>query len=145
MRHYSYLLVVLILASSAEAAVITFGDADCLNNPTFCTSDPTAGATLQGLAPGVITYAVNSSTHPSPFSPSGDFSCTDQIFIGSTQTGAHDGYSVSSQRINGPQVLTLDYSSLVGPGQTVTSLTLGIGSDDFQFPLFGQAFSATLN
>jgi len=145
LRHYSYLLVALLLAASAQAAVITFGDADCLNNPTFCPSDPTAGAILEGLAPGVISDATNSFPHPFPFSPSGDFPGTDQIFVGSVQTGAHDGYSVASQRINGPQVLTLDYSSLVGPGQTVTSLTLGIGSDDFQFPEFGQPFSATVN
>jgi hypothetical protein len=146
MRLYSYLLVLMFLAASAHGAVITFGDADCLNNPTFCTSDPTAGATLQGLTPGTITDATNSFPHPFPFTPeAGDFPGTDQIFVGSAQTGAHDGYSVSAQRINGPQVLTLDYSSLIAPGQAVSSLTLGIGADDFQAPLFGQPFVATLN
>ena len=147
MRHSSYffIAIALFLAVSAQAAVVTFGDMDCLNNPSFCTSDPIAGATLEGLAAGTITDATNSFPHPFPFTPSGDFAGTDQIFIGSTQTGAHDGYSVSSQRINGPQILTLDYSSLVGTGQIVTSLTLGVGSDDFQFPLFGQPFIVTLN
>jgi hypothetical protein len=145
MRRYTYFSLVLLLAASAHAGVIMYGDADCLNNPAFCTSDPTIGATLQGLAAGTITDATNSFPHPFPFTPSGDFPGTDQIFVGSTQTGAHDGYSVSAQRINGPQILTLDYSSLVGPGQSVTSLTLGIGSDDFQAPLFGQPFVATLN
>jgi len=145
MRPYACYFSLLLLSASAHAAVVTFGDMDCLNNPTFCTSDPTLGATLEGLAAGTITDATNSFPHPFPFVPSGDFAGTDQIFVGSTQTGAHDGYSVASPRINGPQILTLDYSSLVGVGQTVTSLTLGVGSDDFQFPPFGQPFVATLN
>ncbi len=80
-----------------------------------------------------------------PFAPGvGEFPGTDQIFVGSTQTGFHDGYS-GSPRLNGPQVLTLDYSSLVGPGQVLTSLTLGIAADDFQFPVFGQPFTAKVN
>jgi len=145
MRQYTHYLLMLLLAASAHAGVVTFGDMDCLNNPTFCTSDPTIGATLQGLTPGTITDATNSFPHPFPFTPSGDFPGTDQIFVGSSQTGAHDGYSTSAPRINGPQVLTLNYSSLVGLGQTVTSLTLGVASDDFQFPAFGQPFLATLN
>ena len=33
----------------------------------------------------------------------------------------------------------------MGAGQTVTSLTLGIAADDFQFPVFGQPFLVTLN
>jgi hypothetical protein len=41
--------------------------------------------------------------------------------------------------------LTLDYSSLVGAGQSVTSLTLGIAADDFQFPVFGQPFLVMLD
>lgn len=84
--------------------------------------------------------------HSYPFSPGpGDFAGTDQIYVGYVQTASHDGYSVSSQRINGPDVLTLDYSSLVPSGQHLTALTLGIAADDFQFPVFGQPFTATIN
>ena len=132
-------------ASPATAGVATFGDRDCLNQACYGATDPTAGATLEGLAPGASTSASTSFGHGFPFTPqAGEFSGTDQIFVGSTQTGSHDGYSVSP-RVNGPQVLTLDYGSLVGPGQVVTTLTLGIAADDFQFPSFGQPFTATVN
>ena len=130
----------------ATAGVLTYGDPDCLNTGCYGASDPTAGATQQGLAPGVSTQANTQFGHGFPFSPQpGDFPGTDQIFVGSAQTGAHDGYSVSAERLNGPQGLTLDYGSLVGPGQVVTTLTLGIAADDFQFPVFGQPFTAMIN
>jgi hypothetical protein len=48
-------------------------------------------------------------------------------------------------RVNGPQLLTLDYSSLVPAGQRINTLTLGIAADDFQFPSFGQPFTAQVN
>jgi hypothetical protein len=134
-------------ALPVEAALVTFGDQDCLNQSPSCygANDPTSGATLEGLAPGASTLATSSFSHGFPFAPGvGEFPGTDQIFVGSTQTGFHDGYSVSP-RLNGPQVLTLDYSSLVGPGQVLTSLTLGIAADDFQFPVFGQPFTAKVN
>ena len=132
-------------APAAQAGVLTYGDEDCLNQGCYGASDPTAGTTLQGLAPGAVTSGIMYG-HGFPFAPdAGDFPGTDQIYVGSVQTGGHDGYSVSSQRINGPQVLTLDYSALVGAGQKVVTLTLGVAADDFQFPAFGQPFTATLN
>jgi hypothetical protein len=141
--------LVLTLACGAivgRADVATYGDEDCLGQGCYGASDPTAGATLQGLAPGVVTLATNSYAHNYPFSPSGgDLPGTDQIYVGSVQTAAHDGYSASSQRINGPDVMTLDYSSLLTSGDTLTSLTLGIAADDFQFPVFGQPFIVTVN
>ena len=139
------IVLALLVSAAASAGVLTYGDMDCLGTGCYGASDPTAGATLQGLSAGVVTLATNSFGHGYPFSPSGDFAGTDQIYVGSVQTGAHDGYSVSSQRINGPQIIVLNYSSLVPSGQTVTSLTLGIAADDFQFPAFGQPFTATLN
>jgi len=147
MRLFTATALVCVLAGvgSAHASTITFGDKDCLNTGCYGASEPTSGATLQGLAPNVITLATNSFGHGFPFSPSGDFAGTDQIYVGSTQSGAHDGYSVSAQRINGPQTLTLNYSSLLGPGDVLTSLTLGIAADDFQFPAFGQPYTATVN
>jgi hypothetical protein len=132
-------------ASGAHAGVLEFGNENLLTTGTY-SSDPKTGATLQGLMPGVVTDSSGTFAHGFPFSPSaGDFPGTDQIYVGSVQTAAHDGYSVSSQRINGPDVLTLDYSALVAPGQKVTSLTLGVGSDDFQNAVFGQPFTAKIN
>jgi hypothetical protein len=140
------LFVTLLLASSASATTITFGDRDCLNQGCYGASDPTAGATLEGLAPGTVTLASTGFGHGFPFAPQGgDFAGTDQIFVGSVQSGAHDGYSGAATRLNGPQVFSLDYSSLLGPGKVLTSLTLGIAADDFQFPTFGQPFSAIVN
>lgn len=133
-------------ASTAHAGVQVFGTEDCLGTGCYGTSDPTAGATTQGLAPGVVTNATNSYGHSFPFSPSaGDFPGTDQIYVGSVQTAEHDGYSASPERINGPDVMTMNYSSLIGAGQQVSTLTLGIAADDFQFPVFGQPFIVTLN
>src|SRR5215470_17335847 len=98
------LFVTLLLASSASATTITFGDRDCLNQACYGGSDPTAGATLEGLAAGAVTVASTSFGHGFPFGPAGDFAGTDQIFVGSVQSGAHDGYSVAAARVNGPQV-----------------------------------------
>jgi hypothetical protein len=128
------------------AGVQLYGTEDVLNSGTTYPSDPTAGATLIGLAPGVVTASTLVTPHTFPFTPTaGDFPGTDQIYVGSVQTGAHDGYSTSPQRINGPDVMTLDYSALVPAGQTISSFTLGIALDDFQFPVFGQPFLVSLN
>lgn len=146
MKRLSCALWILLLVGPLQASILTFGTEDCLGTGCYGTSDPTAGATLIGLAPNSITDATGSFGHSYPFTPgAGDFPGTDQIYVGSIQTAAHDGYSISAQRINGPDVLTLDYSSLVGAGQSVTSLTLGIAADDFQFPVFGQPFIVMLD
>ena len=139
-------LVIALLAISARAdVVIEYGNENLLNTGTY-PSDPKAGATLSGLAAGVVTDSNNFYGHNYPFSPSvGDFPGTDQIYVGSTQTASHDGYSGASQRIAGPQVLTMDYSSALAPGQGVAALTLGIASDDFQNAVFGQPFTAKIN
>ena len=140
------IIPLLLLAGSLQAGILTFGTEDCLGTGCYGTSDPTAGATLIGLASGVVTDASGTFGHTFPFTPgAGDFPGTDQIYVGSVQTAAHDGYSSSAQRINGPDVMTMDYSSLVGAGQSVTSLTLGIAADDFQFQVFGQPLIATVD
>lgn len=145
-RFLATLLAVALSTGSATAGVLTFGDTDCLGQGCYGASNPTAGATLQGLAPDTITLASAAFGHGFPFTPSaGDLPGTDTIFVGSTQTGSHDGYSGSAGRVNGPQVITLDYSSLVGPGKSLSTLTLGIAVDDFQFPSLGQPFTATVN
>jgi hypothetical protein len=132
-------------ATRAHADVQLYGDQDVLGTGTY-PSDPTAGATEEGLAPGAVTYATLIQPHGFPFTPSpGDYPGTDQIYVGQTQTGAHDGYSTSAGRINGPQVVTLDYSALIPGGNQVDTLTLGIAADDFQFPAFGQPFTASIN
>jgi len=140
------LLLVALVPASAQAGILTFGDLDCLGTGCYGASDPMAGATLQGLAPNAITMASFSFGHGFPFSPGvGDFAGSDQIFVGSIQTGFHDGYSVSAERVNGPQTFTLDFSSLLGPGDSLGTLTLGIAADDFQFPSLGQPFTAMVN
>jgi hypothetical protein len=124
---------------------VEYGDEDLCNTGTY-SSDPKAGATLIGLAPNAVTLASHSFGHSFPFSPTvSDYPGTDQIYVGHTQTGNFDGYSSASGRLNGPQVITLDYSSLVPSGQKVATLTLGIGADDFQFPAWGQPFTAVVN
>jgi hypothetical protein len=135
----------LLIAGQTRAAVLEYGDENVLGTGTYA-SDPKAGATLQGLAPNVVTESTLFTPHNFPFIPGpGEFPGTDQIYVGSTQTAALDGYSNSAERINGPQILSMDYSSIVPAGQSVTSLTLGIAADDFQFQALGQPFLATIN
>lgn len=141
----SLLLFSVWLIPARGGGIIEYGSENLLGTGTYPT-DPKDGATLQGLSAGVVTLATNSFGHSYPFSPgAGDFAGTDQIYVGSVQTGAHDGYSTAAERINGPQVITMDYSSLVPAGQSVATLTFGIASDDFQFPAFGQPFTAMIN
>ncbi|MDX1931068.1 MAG: choice-of-anchor A family protein [Capsulimonadales bacterium] len=124
---------------------LQYGDADVLGTGTYI-RDPKTGTNLISLLPGQITVSsLLPLRHLFPFSPAAnDFPGTDRIYVGNTQTNVHDGYS-SSLRTKGPQILTLDYSSLVPPHQTITRLTLGIGADDFQFPPFRQPFIASIN
>jgi PEP-CTERM motif len=129
----------------ARAAVQFYGDENVLNTGTY-PSDPTAGATLEGLVPGDVTAATLIQPHVYPFTPDvGDYPGTDQIYVGSVQTGSHDGYSISPERINGPQNISLDYGDLVPAGQSIQTFTLGIAYDDFQFPAFGNPFTVTVN
>jgi hypothetical protein len=134
-----------LISGPGRAAVMEYGDENLLNAGTY-PSDPKAGAMLQGLAPDAVTDAASTFVHTFPFSPdAGDFPGTDQIYVGSNQTAVHDGYAESPQRLAGPQVITMNYSSLVPAGDSVQTLTLGIAADEFQFPAFGNPFSATLN
>jgi len=114
--------------------------------------DPKIGASLWGLTPGAVSDGTQSAGHtqfvpdPSP----GDFAGTDTIHVGSGFTNlAHDGYSYqflsTGKGVKGPDIFSLDYSSLLPEGQTVQTLTLGIAADDFQAPEYGQPFTATIN
>jgi PEP-CTERM motif len=142
----SLTLFCLAAAAVSHAGVITYGDMDCLGQGCYGANNPTLGATQIGLAPNAVTLASTGFVHGFPFSPGGgDFPGTDQIYVGSVQSGAHDGYSGEPQRVNGPDVMVLDYSSQVGAGQSVATLTLGIAADDFQFPVIGQPFSVLVN
>ena len=142
------LIAAAFYAGAAPAAVMQYGDKDVLGFGSYPT-DPVTGATLEGLAPGVSTvgtYGLGGFSHAFPFSPDpGDYAGTDQIYVGSTQSGNEDGYSGYSGRLAGPQVVTLDYGSLIGAGQQVATLTLGIAFDDFQFPNFGEPYSVSIN
>lgn len=139
-------LVVLAGAGAqAHAGVMQFGDRNLLGTGTYPT-DPTAGATLEGLAPGAVTVATNAFPHPYPFQPGpGTFPGTDQMFTKGQPVGDADGYTKSPGATDGPQVLTMDYSKLVPAGQKVDTLTLGVAADDFQQPVFHQPFTAKIN
>lgn len=143
---FAVFVFVIACGTIGRADTLTYGDMDCLGQGCYGATNPTTGATLQGLAAGVVTLASNSFGDSYPFAPDvGDFPGTDQIYLGDTQTASHDGYSVSAPRIPGPQTLVLDYSSLLSGGGSLSTLTLGIAADDFQFPVFGQPFTATVN
>jgi hypothetical protein len=149
MKRILIALAIAFCCSLAKAQTVSnyveYGDEDLCNTGTYG-SDPKAGATLIGLAPDVVTRATSSFGHSFPFSPTvSDYPGTDQIYVGHVQTANYDGYSSYAGRVNGPQVITLDYSSLVPAGQAVATLTLGIGADDFQFPNWGQPFTAIIN
>jgi len=139
-------LIALGLATaSAPADVIQFGDRDLLNTGSYA-DDPTAGATLQGLAPGAVTAATKTYAHPFPFTPDpGTFGGTDQMYTSGQNSRPRDGYSGSAGTVNGPQVLTMDYNSVVPAGQRVETLTLGIAADDFQQPRFKLPYVAKVN
>ena len=139
-------LVLGLKPRGTSAAVATFGTETLFGYGYPTGSDPTLGATLSGLAPNSYTFANNGYGHSYPFTPSsGDLAGTDQIYVGQTQTGAYDEYALQTQRINGPDVITINYSSIVPQGQSITTLTLGIGADDFQYPRFGVPFTTTIN
>jgi hypothetical protein len=130
-------------SANAFSGVLEYGDRDMCNTGVYGT-DPTLGATLEGLAVGATSLGTGIYGHGFPFAPSSDFAGTDQIFVGSVQTGFHDGYSNAGERTAGPQSIALDYSTLVS-GAGIQSLTLGFMADDFQNAVFGQPFTARIN
>jgi len=132
-------------AAGARAEVMQYGDRNLLGTGSYPT-DPTAGATLEGLAPGAVTVATNSYRHPFPFTPApGAAPGTDQMYTMGAPSTTHDGYSVSKGVINGPQVMNINYGGLVAAGQNVGTLTLGLAADDFQQPLLHEPFVAKVN
>lgn len=138
-------IAVASLQVPANAAVLQYGDMDVMGTRSYPT-DPRTGAILEGLTAGVVTFGAPEINHSYPFTPSGDdYLGTDQIYVGSNQTAFLDGYSGAVSRKTGPQHISLDYSPLVATGQVVDTLTLGIAADDFEFPRWGQAFTARIN
>lgn len=138
-------LLAIVLLGSANATVMEYGDEDMLGTGVYgC--DPKAGATLEGLTADEVTLANQYFNHSFPFRPNtSDYAGTDQIYVGSTQTGYHDGYSNYDGRINGPQVISIDYDNLVQAGYGIDTFTLGIAADDFQHPVWGNTFMASIN
>jgi hypothetical protein len=129
----------------AGGGVLQFGDADVVGTGSYG-NDPLTGASTNGLGANATTVGSFSFAHGYPFSPEGDdYAGTDQIYVGSNQTGFNDGYSGFGGRIAGPQVITMDYNSLLTSGESIVSFTLGIMADDFQFTAFGNAFTAKIN
>lgn len=133
------------LVTTSNAAALVFGDMDKLGTGTYAIT-PYTGATTEGLQPGQFSFGTFSYSHDWPFAPGpGDYPGTDRIYVGSSQTAAHDGYSGAAERVSGPLVISMDYTSLVPVGMSVTSLTLGIMADDFQNPSFNQPYVARIN
>ncbi len=129
----------------AGGGVLQFGDADVLETGSYG-NDPLTGASTNGLAANATSVGTFTFGHGFPFSPEGDdYAGTDQIYVGSNQTGFNDGYSGFGGRIAGPQVITMDYNALLTSGESIVSFTLGIMADDFQNPVFGSSFSASIN
>ena len=80
-------------------------------------TDPLAGAALKGLAANASTQATNEYRHGYPFGPAyGDFAAPIRVYVGSNQSAELDGYSSNTDRVAGPQVVTLDYNSLIKSG-----------------------------
>jgi hypothetical protein len=138
--------------TSIDGQVATYGDRDLVGFQYPPGANPVAGARLVGLASGAITLATEGFGHGFPFKPGDndvngdeDYPNTDQIFVGSNQTAAHDGYAQFDGRKQGPATFSLDYSKLVPAGTRISTLTLGIAIDDVQFAMWGQPFSASIN
>jgi len=149
-RSFSRQLAVLalglgLLTSTSSAGILQYGDADLVGTGTYPV-DPKTGATLEGLVADAVTFGAPGVTHFFFFAPApGDFPGTDEIYVGSSQTVMHDGYSTFPLRVAGPQILTMDYSSLVPSGKTIQTLTLGIAVDDMEYPTWGNPFTASIN
>ena len=132
--------------SQLGAAVLYFGDTDCLGFGCYGGNDPTTGSALMSVAVGTVDPASSSFGHGFPFNPEGDdYAGTDRIYVSSVQSAFGDGYSGYGGRATGPQTFVLDYSSLVPFGHHVLTLTLGIAADDFQRPTFGDAYTGSIN
>lgn len=131
---------------AGPANVQTYGDVDQLNQGSY-PEDPTTGASTFGLAANQITFATNSYFHGNwPFTPEpDDLPGTDTMYAGAFPYAGGDGYSNSSGHINGIQEITIDYGAQVPEGHTITSFTLGIAADDFQFQIFGNPYTAVIN
>lgn len=133
-----------LVGSSASAAVLQYGDKDMLGTGVY-PIDPVTGATLEGLAPGSFTMGAPAVGHGFPFDPApGDYAGTDRIYTSTSQSGFSDGYSSYGNRGRG-HTIVMDYSSLLGPGESVASLTLGVGFDDFQAPVWGPQYTLSIN
>lgn len=145
MTRRALILLLPLLTGTALANIMWYGDQDVLGTASYG-ADPTAAATLIGQDPGSASFGGPEVNHGFPFDPSaGDYPGTDQIYVGSVQTASHDGYSSWANRMSGPMVISLDYSSLVPAGERVETLTLGIAADDFQRPSFGNPYLVSVN
>jgi len=87
------LATVAILPTVGAADVIFYGDQDVLGWGSYA-SDPTAGATVEGLAPGQVTSATSVKKHGYPFDPG--LLTPDHVLTLSIDQGLHagDGWAV---------------------------------------------------
>ncbi len=123
----------LVLSQTPEAElVVRSGDIDNFGFGWPAGFDPFAGA--------------NRPVHPWPFAAeASDPSGTDRIMIGSggNPPSPRDGYSFTTSRPNNlPVPVSLRYSPVADPIQSARFL---IFTDDFQGPVWGSKFTATLD
>jgi len=128
----TYQLCVMDTASGSPAAGrrLTFGTENCLGTGCYGASDPTAGATLAGLAPNVVTDATNS------YGIAADdfqFPVFGQLFLVTLNGGSDPSLTTKLESLNesGPVVhfftIGLD-PALDNPSHTLT-LSINEGGD----------------
>ena len=136
-------------ASSISTNVLEYGDEDLCNTGTYSSNpEGRSHACRTGSGRSDLCRQQPGQSFASCFSvrsATNDFPGTDQIFVGSHATASLDGYANYSGKTYGPQIISLNYSSLVAAGQKVATMTLGFEADDFQSPYWGNPYTVMLN
>ncbi len=134
------------VAPPAAPQILVYGDKDLFGYQYPNGIDPTAGAQLSGLQPGQVSTATQTYDYGNLFTPmygdlggQGDYPGTDQLYVPSSATPDF------SQEQRGPQVVSMDYSSQVPPGQVVTGLTLGMAASGFLAQATQQTYTVWIN
>jgi len=130
----------------AAAKILVFGDKDLFGSQYPNGVDPTTGAQLSGLQPGQVSTATQTYDYNDNFTPNfgdlggqTDYPGTDQLYVASNTTPQ------MNQIQRGPQVISMDYSSQVPPGQAVSGLTLGMSITGFDAQETQQTYSVWIN
>lgn len=134
------------VAPPAAPKVLVYGDKDLFGSQYPKGAHPTAGAQLYGLQPGQVSTATQTYDYGNIFTPGfgdlggqTDYPGTDQLYVASSSTPQ------MSQIQRGPEVISMDYSSQVPPGQVATGLTLGMAASNFNAQGTQQTYTAWIN